>query len=82
MTLQREVLCNKKHEWLCYLYTMFVLLRYLDNVTVNTTFQAFETMQLKTQAGTWRCVTECLLLKVSRPCSDLICKGHMSCKDI
>lgn len=67
---------------MCYPYTVFVLLRYLDNVTVNTTFQAFEVMQLRTHAETWRWVTERLLLNLSRPCSDLICEGHMFSKDI
>lgn len=60
---------------------MFILLRYLDSITLNMTFQAFEAMQLRT-AGTWRFVTECLLLNVTRPCSNVIWKGHMPNKDI
>ena len=58
--LKGKCFVTKNHEWLCYLYTVFVLLRYLNNVTVNATFQAFERTQLRTHAGAWRCVTQCL----------------------
>jgi hypothetical protein len=47
---KRKCSVAKKHES-CYLYTVFILPLYLDSVTVNTTSQAFEAMQLTSHTG-------------------------------